>query len=737
MQYFVTGFLLLAGFFFWGAGLAVLITPRMYRRYALIFALPMGLSLQSLVVWIGAHTALCGTDFYGRASLIIPFFLLVLAIWRNRQTRIFRWTWFWPVGLLMIVQLSVMLTPLAIGSRELATVSIGSLDAADYAAGARVLQEFSSYERTGFFGQTSVVSVGAVDNFFDYWVRTNHFTPSALIALNGSILGLKPFELTSILTIVLLTATLPMVFWLLRSGLGFRSWSSWVVTAIFAFSPINWHAVYNVAPAQILAANTIALLTWCGLALWRRHHQSKTSWSMAGLLALGYGLLLGSYNFMVVACLVPVIAVTGGATLWSWCWARFTRWLVVMLLPLGLAGVVYWERSAGIIERFILFREIAFGWYIPPLGPEGWLGITEGTWLKSYTGWFGGVLMVISVLLILWGLVKASRRFPSRAFTACALTIPIMVGYGMLAARSVFVNSIASYDAYKLFSVFYPGMLAGFCLWIDVLARSAVRPWRMMGWSGAIIVLTFNIGGEWRYLLRFTNPGLIADTKLAKLTEIERLRHLHSINIRLTDDWERLWANGFLLRKQQFFDRPTYEGRRPTGPNGQWDLVGTFFRFDLPVAADCLHPVEGYTLLNRASASFVEAGFVQGWADVIRGDPNAVPRTRWATAEVASVILQNPHQTPLSIRLRSTLRAFGARECEIKIGEQVIGRLAISPKPQDWTCAQVNLPPGNSLITFTTFTPADLVGGRLKRPVTMALDGLDIEVLADSATLGP
>ncbi len=731
MQYFVTGFLLLAGFLFWGAGLAFLVTPRVYRRFALIFAVPAGLALQSLVVWAGAHTALSGTNAYGRASLVLPAALLAVALWRNRGERATCLARFWPVVVLMVVQLGVMLTPPAISSRELATVSVGRNDAGDYAAGARVFQEFAAHERNGFIGQTAVVSVGVVDNFFDFWLRTNHFTPSALIALNASILGLKPFQLTGILTIVLLTATLPLVFWLMRSGLGFRSWPSLAITAIYAFNPLNWYAVYNVAPAQILAANMIALLTWCGLVLWRRRNRRTQRWALAGLLFIAYGLLLGSYNSMVVVCLVPVIAVAGGQALGSRLGVPFARWLGLLLAPLVLAGVVYWERSAGIMERFILFRAPPFWRPIPPMRPEGWLGITDGTWLRNYSGWPGLVLMAVASLFILWGLVGGFRRFPKRAYVACALTVPIMAGYALLEVRAAFVNPGTSHDAYELFSVFYPGMLAAFCLWIDVLARAPLRTWRVVGLVGAVALVLANIGGQWRYLYRFSNPGLIADSKLARLGEIEKIHNVYSLNIRLSDSWERIWANGFLLRKKQYFEWPTYEGRTPTAMAGQWDLVGNFFKFDLPVAADCLHPVEGFTLLLRSSPFYLQAALDEGWSGkMVLDDPNLAPRTRWAAAETALLQLNNPQATPLWVRFRSTLRAFGTRECEIKIGEQVVARLALSEKPREWLLAGFSLPPGTTKITFTTFTPADWIGGRQKRPMTLALDGLDIQVLA-------
>jgi hypothetical protein len=450
-------------------------------------------------------------------------------------------------------------------------------------------------------------------------------------------------------------------------------------------------------------------------------------------LLIAYGLILGSYNFIVIVCLVPVIAVAGGQAIWYRLWPQFGRWLLQMLVPLGLAGLVYWERSAGVVERFMLFRATAFGWCIPAMGPDGWLGITDGTWLKGYSGWLGIALMTSAGVLILWGVAKGFRRFPSRAYIVCAVTIPILIGYALLEARAAYISPTASYDAYKLFSVFYPGMLASFCFWIDVSAMASGRGWRSLGLIGALAVVALNLGGEWRYLYRLSDPSLLADSRLAQLSKIEVLPNVSSLNMRLAVDWERLWANGFLLRKKQYFEIHTYEGRRSTPLRGEWDLVGMFFKFDLPSSTDSLHPVEGYTLLRRASVNFLEVTFGQGWAEIIRDDPAPVARTQWAAASTASLRLRNPHQIPLSLKLHSTLRSLSPRECEIRIGDHVLGRLMLSSKPQEWIQPQMSLPPGESIITFTTFTPADMIGGRLKRPVTIAVDGLDIEVLADSA----
>ena len=115
----------------------------------------------------------------------------------------------------------------------LTSAAVGSCDAADYATGARVFKEFSRHDRSGFLGNTDLAGSLPVDNFYDFWLRLNHFSPSALIALHGSLCGRQPYELTSLLGIVLLTLGLPGVFWLARSAFRFGPAGSLAVTSIY------------------------------------------------------------------------------------------------------------------------------------------------------------------------------------------------------------------------------------------------------------------------------------------------------------------------------------------------------------------------------------------------------------------------------------------------------------------------------------------------------------------------
>jgi hypothetical protein len=290
MEFLVIAFALLLHTLFWGAGAAMLLLPRRWRRFWPVFAAPVGLTLQSLAVWAGAYANLAGTDVYGRVSLVVPAILLAAAAGRRPPSRwradLFRLA---GLGLGMAGCLFALVVPLARASPVLTTVSLGSCDAADYAAGARVLMEFARGARGGFLGQVEVVQVMSVDNFFDLF-------------------GRAPFELTSLLTAVLAVTVMPVVFWIARAGLRYGSRESLWVAVIYGINPLTWYAVYHVAMGQLLAAQAIGVLTWVGLEVWRRGAAYQTGLRWAGVLACAYVLILGSYNFILLVALVPLVA---------------------------------------------------------------------------------------------------------------------------------------------------------------------------------------------------------------------------------------------------------------------------------------------------------------------------------------------------------------------------------------------------------------------------------------------
>jgi hypothetical protein len=504
-----------------------------------------------------------------------------------------------------------------------------------------------------------------------------------------------------------------------------RPWASVAITAIYAVNPINWYAVYHVAPAQILAANAIALLTWCGVVLWRRGQ--RLAWKCTGLLVAAFALIFGSYNFIIVVCLVPAVAYAGIHAWRQRRWGPLGGWCMRLAVPLVVAGALFPQRSLGVVERLLLLRS-GFGWDIPAFTPEGWLGLVDGAWLRAHPTGVRVVLLLIVTALIVVPLLKARHRRPEAVFLAGCLTVPILIGYAGLQLRSYYYNTNATYEAYKLFSVFYPGILAAFCFFLNGVPGE--RRWPIA--VAAAALFAGNLGGEWRLFYRVLSPAEVVDETLVATGRIEAMTQVASVNLRLSDGWERLWTSAFILRKPHYFEVHSYEARRSTSLRGEWDLLGSFFRVELPENTDCLHPGAEFTLMRRASPHFMEPGFGHGWTDAVRDDSRAQRRTSWSSEGAATIRLNNPQREPLTVELRARLRAMGQRECEVFLDGTQRARLVLGVEPQVWEGSELVLLPGETILEFRTEQPPDYVGGRVKRPLTFAVDGLDIRVISMS-----
>jgi len=705
MLFYVVAFGVLGHILFWGAGLALVTMPRPWRAFWPILAAPAGLVLQSLVVWLGAYAGFAGTDTYGWVSEAIPCLLLVIGLRRRgfglagRDFGRVAGVW-----LLAAATLEILVAPLAAASKGLTTASLGSCDAADYAAGARVLKEFAHHDRAGFLGLTEVVRVLSVDNFFDFWLRLNHFTPSALIALNGTIFHCAPHELTGLMAAVLLAVSVPVVFWLARAVVGYRTGVSVGVAALYGLGPITGYAVYQVALGQLLAAPAIALVTWAGVALWRSSSVPGRWRQFFGVLAIGYALILGSYNFIVIVCLVPAIAYAAGCAAWTGRWRDFGRWVMAMLLPLGFAGIIFWERVAGLAERFHQFAVFDFGWPIPRLSPEGWLGLIPSSNLSPWPEPARLILALLVALLLAAALGQGLWRRRPAAFLVLCLMVPVLVGYAYLSWRGMRLRTNASYDAYKLFSVFYPGILAGACYWATLAGRRR-------GWL-RIVVGVFGLGlaaGVLHSVVVFQRamrtPPLIVDRDLIQVGRLEAMPEVDSLNMRLgypDDMWSRLWANEFLLRKPQYFLTYTYEGRFNAPLRGNWDLNGGLITVSLP-GGDCVRINPHYSAVKLADPAYFRAALGTGWYA-----PERLPRstTRWQwTAGAAALEFDNPQSQPLRVACAFDVSCRDGRQLQLWIGNQLATQTAVDPTRAVRHLPEFILPPGRTEVEVRSDLP--------------------------------
>lgn len=726
MIHFPVACALLLHVLFWGAGAAMLTMPSRWRRFWPVLVVPAGFALQSAVVWAGAHTELRGTNAYGMWTEVIPGGLLIFALARNGIRR--TWDEVGRLGLVWALVagcLGLLVLPVAVASRSLTTISLGSCDAADYAAGARVLMEFARTDREGLLGLTEVVRVQSVDNFFDYWIRLNHFTPSALIALNGTVLGCAPHEITSLFTAVLLAGLLPVVFWIARAVVGHSGGVSLIIAGLFGLSPVPWYAFAHVAAGQLLAAQAVALLTWCGVALWRMRLDWRRGLGFAAVLEIGFWLILGSYNFFVLVCLVPAVAYAGGLAVWRGAWRKLAGWIAAVALPLLLCVGLFWERVAGLAERFSLLRTYDFGWRVPALSAEGWLGMVRGPDLEAWDA-FGlrWVLCAGAVGLLAWVFLREVNRRRRAVWTVCALTLPVLVPYLALQARGAMLGTNASYDAYKVFAVFQPVLLPALCWWASLRYSRRLHEWLLVSAAGAVVVF-FNVLACGLFIWNLSAPPLRVDGQLVQLRRVEAMDDVKSVNLMFAerDMWARLWASVFLLRKEQYFPSDTYEARWSTPLRGVWDLEADLVALQLPEGSS-RQITPRYSLTDTRHPGFLRISVRDGWHP--GEDGGAAGRWRWTKGD-ATLQVDNPHSYALKLTFAldgwspgpATLTLTGAASGG-QGGASLDNRRGVVGFPP------VLVPPGSSQLALKVSRPPTTVPGD-PRPLGVCVFRLWVE----------
>ena len=724
MLYYLTVAGLIAHTFFWGAGLAWAVTPRRWRAWAWTLMPTCGLALQSAVVWAGAHTSLAGTNHYAWWSELLPLGLAVAAIGRGRVVR--------PRGLLSgktawlaagaaLLAGWLLLSPLAErGAWTLTTSSLGSNDQADYAAGARVLQEFSKDDRTGFLGLPEVTRVRSTDFFFDYFVRQNHFTPSALIAHHAAIFGLQPYQLVSAVGVAWLLLALPIALLLARTVAGLRG--AWLAGfgAVLVVSPLNAYAVHHGALGQLLAMQGIALLTWAGVVAARAAGRSaRAAWAYLPLLIIAVWVLAGSYNFILVIAAAPL-----GAGLVFEAWRRreartALRVAMVLMAAVAVSAVLFAARFTGVVERFSLLEEYSFGWAVPLLTPEGWLGVVRDVELRA---WPVAVrVAVVGVIGLAWigAVAVAWRRQRRRCLALLALTLPVIAGWAVLTWESR-VRANASYDAYKVLMVFFPGLLAG---GLGGLAAGWARS--VLGRVLLVALLGVNLLGAWRFHEAMRVPPLRVERSLLELAALENESRVTSVNMRIDDFWARLWANALLLRKAQYFPTHTYEARLNTTLRGEWDLRQGQIQ-PTPLRTEDLIRVNDFFRVTRAGApGVIEGSFHTGWH---AAEGRGLALWRWAAGD-AQVLLDNPSSAPVAVELVARVRAASPRTLGLRVEQHEAAPVALTAGEQIAVFRDVLLQPGRTVATFHTNAPPVTPPGD-GRALTFALYGLEIRAVS-------
>jgi hypothetical protein len=218
-----------------------------------------------------------------------------------------------------------------------------------------------------------------------------------------------------------------------------------------------------------------------------------------------------------------------------------------------------------------------------------------------------------------------------------------------------------------------------------------------------VVVIGFNLVACGMFVWKMSRAPLMVDGELRQLHKVEAMADVKSINMLVPDMWSRLWANAFLLRKQQYFLTHTYEGRRNTPLRGEWDLEGGLIAIELPDGAR-REVTRRFALVDTRHPAFVRADFGDAWHPP-EIDPKTGERWRWSKGE-ATLLLDNPHNYPLAIECRlDGWSATPRRISFVREGGEARPILRLADRRVTATLPVLGVPPGKSTLVLKTNEP--------------------------------
>jgi len=376
-----------------------------------------------------------------------------------------------------------------------------------------------------------------------------------------------------------------------------------------------------------------------------------------------------------------------------------------------------------VAERFRLFEKFDFGWPVPRQWPASWLGAAADVELHAWPGAWGWIASGVVVVAFAVGLAIVGRRVRAHGLAALALVGPAAAGWAILTWESL-TRANAAYDAFKILSVFLPGLLAGMCVWAG-MSRLPMNPfWRWSARIGLALLIVINVWGAFRFVEKMRLPPLRVERVLSDLRRLETLPRITSLNMRIDDFWSRLWANCFLLRKEQYFLTHTYEGRLNTPLKGEWDLSDSLLHSIPRRAVDYLRINELFHVVRVGAPGFLRLEFGDGWHAQEGQYGN---RWRWSRG-TAEIEIENPSNRPVEGRLRLRLRGIVDNPLHLRLAGTDLEIRQIGRAQRDYEWTDVVVPPGRSVLQLRLGGPLGTVEGDL-RPL-----GVSLTLLSFSAT---
>jgi hypothetical protein len=308
------------------------------------------------------------------------------------------------------------------------------------------------------------------------------------------------------------------------------------------------------------------------------------------------------------------------------------------------------------------------------------------------------------------------------------MTVPVLAGYLFLQWRGVFFGTNASYDAYKLFSVFYPVMLPSFCGWVALRWSGKSRD-KLMVVALMILMVAGNLIGTGMMFSRLYMGSLFVDGELRQLRKLEARSDVASLNMLVPDMWSRLWANALLLKKPQYFETHTYEGRLNTPLRGAWDLNGGLVALRLPDGGS--ERIGSYfSIANTAHPYFLRVRLGDGWY-AMEHLPRSPVRWNWTRGD-ATLRVENPQDRPRRVVAHFNARCEEPQELQLWLNGRLMCSVQLTENLNVVRVPEITVPAGASVLELRLSPARPRQVPSAGRPLGLALYGLEIEVKRDT-----
>ncbi|MFH1771964.1 MAG: hypothetical protein ABH872_04035 [Candidatus Omnitrophota bacterium] len=564
-QYLFYSFFIILILFFSGIGLTLFFIPQNLKKYTLLISPITGFCYATLTGWYCYNLKFSGTDVYALFILIPPVFFLAAAFLKQRKhpdksENILNKNIILPLIISGIIFLALSM-PLFKHTNGLNSISIGNNDIVDHTAKSRFLKEFSPDEATGFLGQT---------NFIQKDIESNRFGSPFAIAFLSSLSSLQAYQLGNITTLIFYLLSIIIFYILAKESFQYNRFSASAVSFIYGLSPVMLYLIYNGFQAQVIAMPLLLCFFLLHFQLINNCSQLRHCYPYIPLIVLIHWGISITYahmlpiNYAVVFFYICIISINKKS------FNILKYWLIFSGVVFLINGILSPHRTKAFIGNILMHAQIPAGWPMPYFTPGYMLGLTLNPHPSSI---IQVILSVTLTAMIIYGLFKNYKDNRKVFILSASCLFFILSGYNYIYFFGKVKYLSNEYKSFKLLSTLLPLVLLSLLiLFRDVSFSSQIRAKRVV--SFLLLILILIISSNFCMLIQYTsNHHLFVSRAMTDLKSLETIPSIQSVNILRNKWWDILWQNTFLMKKKQYFEISTYDGRLASKLEGQWDLI--------------------------------------------------------------------------------------------------------------------------------------------------------------------